>query len=79
MPLINCRVTPFEETVLEVLLRELRRARKAKGQLSVTIDPYLDGSGVHIFACPNEMGRSYRFDAAHMRGSLKKPRAKRSR
>lgn len=51
--------TEWEQRVLDILLAELRRAVKAKAQLSITIDPFVMGGGTHLFACPNEMGRSY--------------------
>ncbi len=48
--------TPFERDVLDVLLRELRRAMRMKGQLSIIIDPYIDGGGAFVHASPNTEG-----------------------
>lgn len=51
--------TVFEQRVLDILLRELRRAVRMKGQLSITIDPFVRGGGAHIFASPNATGHTY--------------------
>ena len=51
--------TAFEQKVLDVVLRELRRAMRMRGQLTITIDPFVDGGGTHVFASPNTQGRSY--------------------
>lgn len=49
----------FEQRVLDVVLVELRKAVRMKGQLMITIDPFVMGGGAHIFASPNTEGRSY--------------------
>ncbi len=51
--------TAFEREVLDIVLRELRRAMRMRGQLDIIVDPFVDGSGTHIFASPNTEGRSY--------------------
>jgi len=51
--------TKFEREVLDVVLRELRRAMRMRGQLSLTIDPFTYLNGAHIFASPNTAGRTY--------------------
>lgn len=53
------RITVFEQRVLAVVLIELRRAVRMKGQLQITIDPFVMGGGAHVFASPNTVGRSY--------------------
>jgi len=49
----------FEREVLDILLRELRSAMRARAQLTVIIDPWTAGGGTYIGAFPNEEGRSY--------------------
>lgn len=51
--------TEFEREVLAVVLVELRRAMRMRGQLSLTLDPFVDGGGAHLFASPNTAGRTY--------------------
>jgi hypothetical protein len=51
--------TAFEREVLAILLSELRRAMRMRGQLHVTIDPFVGGDGTYIFASPNTSGRTY--------------------
>ncbi len=53
------RPSAFEREVLDVVLLELRRAMRMRGQLSLTIDPFGIGDGAHIFASPNTEGRTY--------------------
>ncbi len=54
--------TEFEAEILDVLLLELRRAMRSRGQLCITIDPYVDGAGAVVFASPNTEGKSYRIE-----------------
>ena len=49
----------FERAVLDVVLVELRRAVWIRGQLSLTIDPFVAGVGAYVFASPNTSGRTY--------------------
>jgi hypothetical protein len=51
--------TKFEREVLDIVLLELRRAMRMRGQLTITIDPFVHGGGAHVFASPNTNGRSY--------------------
>lgn len=51
----------FEKRILDTLLLELRRAMRARAQLSIIIDPFTRGGGAHISALPNETGRTYEF------------------
>jgi len=58
----------FEQGVLDVVLVEIRRAIRAKSQLSVTIDPFVSTCGAHISAYSNERGLvCYETDAAGVR------------
>lgn len=59
--------TKFECDVLDVVLRELRRAMRSKAQLSILIDPFVRG-GAYIFAAPNEEGTTYTIEAPARRG-----------
>lgn len=56
--------SPLERDVLEVVLRELRKAVRRKTQCLVTIDPWLQGGGTYVFCSFNETGRSYTIEAA---------------
>ncbi len=49
----------LEQDVLVVVLKELRRAMRMKGQLSIIIDPWTAGGGTYVHASPNTEGRSY--------------------
>jgi hypothetical protein len=51
--------TDFEREVLDVLLRELRRAMRRKEQLSILVDPFTLGGGTYIFAATNPAGHTY--------------------
>lgn len=51
--------TLLEREVLDVLLLELRRAMRMRGQLTIVLDPFAHLNGVEIFASPNTEGRSY--------------------
>lgn len=53
--------TVFEKQVLDVVLTELRRVMKTKGQLSVLIDPWCNGeTGCYMFATSGPtIGRRY--------------------
>ncbi|MDP3768593.1 MAG: hypothetical protein Q8S13_11320 [Dehalococcoidia bacterium] len=56
--------TAWERRVLDVMLTELRRAMKLRSQLTIIIDPFTNGGGTHLFAAPNEAGKSYTIDDA---------------
>lgn len=51
----------FEQGVLDVVLGELRRAMRLRGQLQITIDPFarVHGDGAVIFASPNTAGHTF--------------------
>lgn len=51
--------TKWEREVLDILLVELRRAVRLKGQLEILIDPWLAGRGTYVFASAHATGRSY--------------------
>lgn len=49
----------FEREVLDVVLVELRRAMRLKGQLEILIDPWLAGRGTYVFASAHSSGNAY--------------------
>jgi len=51
--------TVFEQKILDTILKELRRAMRMKGQLTLIIDPWTSSGGASLFASPNVEGRSY--------------------
>jgi hypothetical protein len=51
--------TRLEEKVLAAVLKELRRAMRAKRAVSFTIDPYVLGGGLYLFAAQTEAGHTY--------------------
>lgn len=53
----------FERDVLDVLLTELRRAVRKRAQLSIILDPFVQGGGAYVFAAPSEQGHTYEITA----------------
>jgi hypothetical protein len=49
----------WEQKVLDVVLKELRRSVRNKAPISFTIDPFVAGGGTYLFAAQCELGHTY--------------------
>ena len=55
--------TTYEQKILDILLREMRRAHKDKRPIEIHIDPFTMGGGAYVSAYRCEDGHTYTVDA----------------
>lgn len=66
--------TPTEESILALLLCELRKSAKHGGQMRITIDPFIAGrtaaavAGAHVSVDHGSPQDTYTFDGPILRG-----------
>lgn len=56
------RITPAEQEILDIVLRELRDCASTREQLQILIDPYVTGGGANICISKSAVGYSQNVD-----------------
>ena len=54
----------FEQKILDVVLKELRKTMRTKTELTIVIDPWISGgTGAYVIAMRNICGQKYEIQA----------------